>query len=143
MSKVVRKNTGRFGNIFSLLFAVMFINVAVGQEAGKKVVSSFDTYRQAYLQEKIFVHSDKETYITGEICWFKIYNVDAYQHKLSGISKIAYVEVLDAANRSVLQAKVEMTEGTGSGSFLIPSNISSGNYILRAYTSLMKNTGAA
>ena len=143
MSKVVIKKAGRFHCVFLVLLAVMLFNNAQGQEPGQKIISNFDIYRQGYLQEKIFVHSDKETYVTGEICWFKIYNVDAYQHKLSALSKIVYVEVMDAANRSVLQAKVEMNEGTGNGSFLIPSNIGSGNYILRAYTSLMKNAGAA
>lgn len=143
MSKVVINKPGLFHRVLLVLFAVMFIIDLLGQDAGQKVISNFDIYRQGYLQEKIFVHSDKEIYITGEICWFKIYNVDAYHHKLSAVSKIVYVEVMDTANRSVLQAKVEMTDGTGNGSFLIPSNIGSGNYILRAYTSLMKNAGAA
>lgn len=125
--------------LFLSLFALT--TNAVAQDANA-IIAGFESHRQAYLQEKIFVHTDKETYITGEICWFKIYNVEAYLHTLSALSKVGYIEVLDTANRSVLQAKIELKDGVGSGSFLIPSNIGTGNYILRGYTNLMKNTGA-
>ncbi len=142
MNKTLDKLVRRFCIIFAVLFGSFFCNLATGQDAGKNIVTAFDSYRQSVLQEKIFVHTDKELYITGEICWFKIYNVDAYIHKLSSLSKVGYIEILDTANRSALQAKIELDNGTGNGSFLIPSNLATGNYQLRAYTSLMKNAGA-
>jgi hypothetical protein len=40
---------------------------------------------------------------------------------------------------AVLQAKVEMSEGRGEGSFFLPATLNSGNYTLRAYTQWMKN----
>ncbi|HEY6902176.1 MAG TPA: hypothetical protein VI233_16080, partial [Puia sp.] len=90
--------------------------------------------------EKIFTHTDKDLYLAGEIAWFKIYTLDASTlHPLS-ISKVAYVEVL-SKERPVLQAKIALDEGLGSGSFQLPFSIPSGNYTLRVYTSWMKNAG--
>ena len=52
---------------------------------------------------------------------------------------IAYVEILDKGNRSVLQAKIGLKEGDGNGSIYLPVTLNSGNYKLRAYTNWMKN----
>ncbi|HSB93114.1 MAG TPA: hypothetical protein VLC28_08360 [Flavitalea sp.] len=89
--------------------------------------------------ERLFVHIDKTQYLAGEISWFKVYLVDAISHKSSGISKVAYVEILDNANNAVLQGKIAMEHGTGTGSFVIPGTLKTGNYLLRGYTSWMKN----
>ena len=93
-------------------------------------------------QEKIFAHTDKSFYVCGEIIWFKLYNVDAYSNKPVEVSKIGYVEVLTDDKKPVLQAKIELSQGTGRGSFMIPFSLNSGVYILRAYTNWMKNYGA-
>lgn len=106
------------------------------------IENQFDSYRQNNLQEKIFVHTDKKNYVSGEICWFKIYNVDAYFHKPINLGKVAYVEILDKNNKAVLQAKIALEKGTGDGSLYLPATLVSGNYKLRAYTNWMKNYGA-
>src|SRR5205823_2009621 len=94
------------------------------------------------LQEKIFLHSDKSFYLTGEIVWFKLYDVDASLHRPLDLSKIGYVEILAADQKPLFQAKIELRDGIGHGSFFIPSSINSGNYRLRAYTNWMKNFSA-
>ncbi len=94
------------------------------------------------LEEKIFVHTDKDFYITGEILWFKLYDVSADSLKPLNLSNVAYVEILNANQKPVLQATVALNNGGGNGSFYLPSSINSGNYIFRAYTNWMKNFGA-
>jgi hypothetical protein len=100
-----------------------------------------DAWRSGHIQEKIFVHTDKEFYLAGEICWFKLYLVDAGLHQPLDLSKVAYLEWLDKDNRPVLQAKIRLREGHGDGSVYLPLTIHSGHYKLRAYTSWMKNFG--
>ncbi|HVU85026.1 MAG TPA: hypothetical protein VHC50_09300, partial [Puia sp.] len=102
----------------------------------------FNRYRSSYLQEKLYVHTDKSFYVPGEILWFRIYDVDASFHRPLNISKIAYVELLDASNRSVLQEKVSLKPGEDDGSLVIPVTLPSGNYRFRAYTRWMKNFSA-
>jgi hypothetical protein len=103
------------------------------------LLGTFDDFRKHNFQEKIFVHTDREFYITGETLWFRIFNVDAIRHLPANISKVAYVDILDERNLSVLQAKIALKEGGGSGSFYVAASLTSGNYTLRAYTQWMKN----
>jgi hypothetical protein len=132
-----------------LLFSLVFIGPAHAQEAfhatdatPAALEKGMDQYRLQHLQEKLFVHTDKEFYLAGEICWFKLYNVDASFHHPLDISKVAYLEWLDKNNKPVLQAKVGLRRGHGDGSLYLPMTLRSGNYKLRAYTNWMKNYGA-
>ena len=99
----------------------------------------FLRYQQSHLVEKVFVHTDKSFYLPGEVIWCKVYVVDAATNRPVDLSKVAYIEVLNAAGRPLLQGKVALTGGSGDGSFQVPSSLATGNYLLRAYTGWMKN----
>jgi hypothetical protein len=103
------------------------------------ITQSFDAYRRQTLQEKLFLHVDQPIHFTGETVWFKLFYVDGSFHRPLTISKVAYVELLDKDQKSVLQAKITLSAGSGNGSLFLPASVSSGNYILRAYTSWMRN----
>jgi hypothetical protein len=94
------------------------------------------------LQEKIFAHTDKNFYLAGEILWFKLYDVSADSLRPLNLSNVAYVEILNANQKPVLQATIALNNGSGNGSFYLTSFLTSGNYIFRAYTNWMKNFGA-
>lgn len=106
-----------------------------------EISQKFNKHQTSSLQEKLFVHTDKGLYLAGELLWFKIYSVDGTFHRPLKLSRVCYVEVLDADRNPVLQAKVELKYGSGSGSFFLPVSLSSGNYQVTAYTSWMKNGG--
>ncbi|PRY53812.1 hypothetical protein B0I27_103285 [Arcticibacter pallidicorallinus] len=101
--------------------------------------ASFDRYRQSHVQEKIFAHIDRTSYLAGEILWFKIYNVDASYHRPLELSSVAYVEVLNAQSKAVVQAKIALNKGKGNGSLYLPVSLTSGNYSFRVYTRWMRN----
>jgi hypothetical protein len=107
------------------------------------IQSRLSAYSKNVLQEKIYVHTDKSFYVTGEIAWFKLYTTDGVWRKPLSLSKVAYVEILDKENKPVAQAKIALKEGEGNGSFHFPLTLSSGYYKLRAYTNWMKNFDAA
>jgi len=125
-----------------LLITVMMLVAATALHA-QDLRQQFAAYQQQVIQEKLYAHTDKNYYVAGEICWFKIYNVDAYFNKPLGISKLAYVEMLDKNKKPVLQAKVPLKDGDGSGSLQLPVSLISGKYTLRAYTRWMKNFSPA
>lgn len=108
-------------------------------QVSQEVKNSFNLYRQTALEEKVYLHTDKTTYLPGEIVWFKIYCVDGTTHKPLNVSRVVYADVLDANQTAIMQAKIAMTNGVGSGSLYIPVSVTNGNYKLRAYTSWMKN----
>ncbi len=106
------------------------------------LTKKINQHRKQNLQEKIYVHVDRPSYLTGETMWFKIYLTDGSLHKPSDVSKVAYIEFLDRSNQSVLQTKVKIENGSGEGSLYLPATLNSGNYIMRAYTNWMKNFSA-
>jgi hypothetical protein len=138
----MKKLKALYKKIILALAGYMFANIAVGQTSSNDLQQQFVSYQTNNYNEKIFVHTDKTFYMAGESIWFKLYCVDENFHTPSDISKIAYVEIVNAENKPVLQAKISLDEGNGNGSFIIPSYISSGNYILRAYTKWMENFDA-
>ncbi len=103
----------------------------------------FSFYREHHFQEKIYLHTDNSLYITGEILWGKVYVTDAHLHQSSDISKIAYIEIIDASQKPIWQSSMGIDKGKGENSWLIPSSINTGNYTLRCYTNWMKNTDPA
>lgn len=103
----------------------------------------FVTFTENTFTEKIFLHTDRNFYISGEIIWFKAYLVSNPDNRLAASSRVAYVEVLDEENRPVLQEKIGMKDGRGNGSLFLSSEFPSGNYKVRAYTAWMKNFDAA
>ncbi len=128
----------------TILYACLLLAPAlpvVAQDAaalGKRL----EGYRDHHLQEKLYLHTDKEFYLAGEICWFKVYTVDGSSQVPIDLSKVAYLEWLDKDNKPVLQAKVGLAGGHGDGSIYLPLSLRSGNYKLRAYTNWMKNFDA-
>lgn len=94
-----------------------------------------------WAQEELFVHTDKSVYVIGESVLFSTYCLDKYFHFPSPLSKVVYIELINRDGTSVLQEKIWMKEGLGSGSLYLPSSIPSGIYSLQAYTSWMKNEG--
>jgi hypothetical protein len=104
--------------------------------------NKFSSYTSKHLSEKVYVHTDKSTYLNNEICWFKIYSLDGFFNTPLTISTICYVEILDDQNQPVIQEKINMSNGMGNGSIAIPNNLPTGNYTIRAYTNWMKNFDA-
>jgi hypothetical protein len=125
-----------------LLLASWTLHASAQESVPAALGKDLDQYRSQRLQEKLFVHTDKESYLAGEICWFKLYLVDAGGHHPLDLSKVAYLEWLDKDDKPVLQTKVGLGNGHGDGSVYLPLALHSGNYKLRAYTSWMKNSGA-
>ena len=144
MSTVILKYLNQIKTFASLLIICQqfILSTASCQDNLNAIAAAFSQYHQNSMKEKIFVHTDKDFYVAGEIAWFKLYAVDASSHKPLELSKVAYVELLDSANKHLLQAKIALDNAEGNGSFYLPPTINSGNYKLRAYTNWMKNFGA-
>ncbi|WP_303312459.1 hypothetical protein [Hymenobacter sp. BT730] len=122
-----------------LLLATVAGTTAQAQAPVDSLKNQFQRYALHGLHEKLFLHVDRPTYLCGEVLWFKVYAVDGTYHKPLPMSQVAYIEVLDKAQRPVLQSKIPLQQSVGQGSFLLPTSLASGTYTVRAYTSWMKN----
>ena len=114
---------------------------AMAQNAS--IPAKFKSYTDKAIQEKLFIHSDKELYVAGDILWFKVYYVEGTTLEPMNMSKLAYVEVINSNNEPVQQGKIALEKGTGVGSFYLPAALPTGNYSLRGYTNWMKNFDAS
>src|SRR5690606_6080505 len=76
---------------------------------------------------------------TGDHIWLRAYVVDGTMHQPLGMSRVVYVEILDAAQQPVLQAKVPVKDGVGHTSVFLPASLNSVHYLLRADTRWMRN----
>jgi hypothetical protein len=118
-----------------MAFACVYAQI----EKANDLQNKFQQYQLHAFTEKLFLHIDKTVYLPGEIAWFKIYDVDGYFNNPFAATALAYVEMMRKDGVPVLQMKIGIKDGQGNGSLIIPATIPTGNYILRAYTSWMKN----
>jgi len=118
-----------------ILFVFSAAQQLFAQQSGDIVVDSdIRNFR-----EELFVRTDRDIYISGEEVWFKVYTLNGPAHTPDDISKVVYLELLDKNNFPFRQVKVKIEKSSGSASITLPDNISSGNYLIRAYTNWMKN----
>ncbi len=102
------------------------------QKSGTETLSSMN---------RIFVHTDKDEYLAGELIWFKTYLVDASSNKPVDRNNIIYIELLNSKGKPALQGKISALKEKSNGSFYLPADLSTGQYLLVAYTTEMKNAG--
>ena len=59
------------------------------------LVSLFQKQLEVFPQEKIYVHTDKPYYISGEKIWFRAYIADAKSHEPVSVSRYVYVKLIN------------------------------------------------
>ncbi len=94
---------------------------------------------EAVAGEVLALHTDRRMYISGETIWFSIFLTGREQGHPPAESLVAYVELINPWNTPVVQSRFGLSGGKGNGDLLIPDTLSSGTYMLRAYTGYMKN----
>ncbi len=120
--------------VLGLSLLSLFTTVSGQKENLQKIQQQFTAFSNNNPLEKLYVHTDKEFYLVGEIVWFKL-----YKDKEKQVSNVAYIDIIDINNKSILNAKISLKDFEDNGSVLIPLSVNSGNYRLRAYTNWMKN----
>jgi hypothetical protein len=89
--------------------------------------------------EKLFLHCNATTFVTGETLYYKLYSLNPTKPNAPIISKIAYIELIDDSSKSIFLQKLFLENGMGQGDFFVPTTLKTGNYKLVAYTNWMLN----
>ena len=97
------------------------------------VFALFCAFFRAQANERIFITTDRSSYISGDRVWCSLFCVDN-DGKLSGQSAVSYIELISAEG-TVIEEKAALMNGRGCTTFNLPSNLPTGNYRLVAYTS--------
>ena len=125
-----------------LNITVCLITVAQAQRTDtleSKIRTSLTTYYQRSPQEKIFIHTDKSIYASGQTVWYKAY-ATAYGRP-SELSQIAYVQLTDKTGNVLTKNKIQLTNGVSHGNVELPANLATGWYELTGFTARMMNFG--
>lgn len=104
------------------------------------LVNRFVTQLSIFPQEKVYLHTDKGTYMAGDTVWFRSYIVDAALHTpLHG--KYIYVELANPLDSVVSQALIGPDNGIYHGYLSLAKELPDGDYTLRAYSRYMLKNG--
>jgi len=126
------------------MFKAVYINcIAIAAIFTITVLSCFaqspPKTSSSFYAEKLYIHTDRDTYVAGEDIWFKAYLLNARTNVPAGFSKNLYVEFISPDKKVVLQHMLRMQDKFTNGDFKLPDTLSAGKYLLRAYTGWMLN----
>jgi hypothetical protein len=89
--------------------------------------------------EEIYIRTDRDIYIAGEQVCLKIFCLSRLTRQTSGISRVAYVNLLDRDNNPVISLKAKISGMSGTASFALPDTLGTGNYFIAGSTRWMQN----
>jgi len=84
--------------------------------------------------EKVFLHTDNNIYTSGDSIFFKAYIVDATTNKKSTVSKVLYIELIDAFGKKLLSRRANIYDGMVICSMYLPDTLRNGVYVINSYT---------
>ncbi len=100
---------------------------------------SFMALAQRDVKESVYLHLSSADLIVGETLHFSGFVQSKATGKISPLSELLYVELLDSEGTSMFKTKIQLTNGRGAGKYFIPSLTKTGVYHLTAYTRWMRN----
>ena len=138
----------------ALLAAALTAVTAWGQE---KHAESFHNYTKLLSPEKVYLHTDKDTYFATDTIWISGYVENASYNSEFPESNYIYVELISdqlytdftswtnsfaSAPEVIVRQKLRRTGNSFSGYIVVPEMNSTGKGILRGYTYWMLNSPA-
>lgn len=124
--------------VSQIILIVLFILIN-GRSFGQVSNANPGTNNIINCPEKLYVCTDRDIYIAGEMVWLKIYKLNRLTNTPYDLSKVVYVELLDSSDNPANQVKILVNSTSGYGGFRLSDTLTSGNYLIRAYTKWMLN----
>lgn len=117
----------------TLLIVLFFIQSSLfSQKANSE-------YKTTPIKEQITLQTNTDFYLSGESILYKTISVNATNKETVSLSKIAYVELVNNENITILKHKQAINNSVSFNDFFIPTNIETGNYKIIAYTNLTQS----
>jgi hypothetical protein len=125
---------------FSCLTIISFSEIVTySQIYTSDIKEKFKFSKELILSEQLFLHTDRNAYVTGEQVLFKVYYFLNATFNKDSLSKIVYLELVDENGQSQAVGKYPIECGLANGHLSIPLGINSGYYTIYAYTKWMMN----
>ncbi len=104
-----------------------------------KLTAKIKEFNKVKPIEKVYLHTDRDTYFIGDDLWFSGYAMLSENAQNLIASNVMNVDLINQEGKIILLQKVELIDGRVAGTISIPKKAKSGIYQLRAYTNWMKN----
>lgn len=129
-----------------MIMAFVSMTTCYAQSQHDEAEQLFEWFRKAsgfdrtYPREKIYLHMDNSSYLEGDTLWYKAYVVRASSLLPTELSKVLYVELLNADGQLVERQTLQLDSlAQADGCFMLNLPIRAGYYEVRAYTREMAN----
>ena len=104
------------------------------------VLTRIGNYGRQYPHEKVYLHTDRTTYLSGETIWLKSYLFYGASKAADSSSGAILVDLISpTGNKVILDTRFASKNGYGEGHLALPDSLPAGRYTLRAYTGWMRN----
>jgi TonB-dependent SusC/RagA subfamily outer membrane receptor len=107
------------------------------------LIQKLEAFSRSRPHEKVYLQLDKPYYAIGDNIWFKAYVLNAGTSRLSSLSGVLNVDLINEDDSLVKSLKLPVSGGVTWGDFQLTDSLTEGNYRVRAYTGLMRNAGPA
>jgi hypothetical protein len=94
------------------------------------------------MQERVFLHTDKDVYLMGEELYFKAYLMLGNPLLVEEASKVLHIEIVDPTGYSMLHKVYPLENGLSSGAIFLGPELNTKDFIVKAYTLWGSNYGA-
>ena len=105
------------------------------------IKSNIRTQTIVFPQEKVYIHTDKAAYNSGDTIWYRIYLVDAALHVSDlALSRYVYVDLVDPMGKILNHSMIRPDEDDCyHNSIVLDGDLAESYYMIRGYTQYMLN----
>lgn len=89
--------------------------------------------------QKVFMHINKKEFVSGENIYFKAYLVKALGNIPDKECKVLYIELRNYRNQKIVSSRINLENGTCNSAISLPDTLSTGIYVIRAFSNEMRN----
>ena len=113
--------------LFSFVSGIANCYAQIGKFDKDSLMNRFVYQLGVFPQEKVYLHTDKGTYMAGDTLWFRSYIVDATLHKPLQ-NKYIFVELVNPLDSIVSQVLVRPGENIYQGYLPLSRELVDGEY---------------
>nr|WP_294870564.1 hypothetical protein [uncultured Pedobacter sp.] len=104
-----------------------------------QIIAKLNTQNESLSIEKLYLQTDKPSYLAGDTLWFKAYLLNASFLTHSNKSGVLYLELSNDSNRLIQRIMVPVNHGMAYGYIGLAQDLMQGGYTITGYTNWMRN----
>ncbi len=124
-----------------MIFLITIGNFALAQVNNNASNNLLKNLSQLPVPENVSLHFDKPYYAAGDTIYFKCYVTMGDRHKLTNISSVLHVDLINTKDAIDKSIKLQLVDGVAWGDFALGDSLPKGKYRIMAYTQWMRNGG--